>query len=353
MGLTISLAIFAILIGIAVGITLQKGRACTNTAFRNLLLFKNNELITFVIIAVSVQIIGYYFLYTLNIPNFEFIANPISFSYVFIPLGGFIFGLGTVVAGGCAGGICYRIGEGSGASLLGFFGFATGIVIIASSPLTEAIDNIRIDTDFQINNETPSLTHILPRFVWALIGLVILIYTSIHYYRKINLNQIKLTHLLKSWNPVVTGLSLGFLGILARYSSALAGRNFGLSTTDGIAEIFETIFLLEKIGWIGVFIIGLIVGSLISAVRGNEFNISIPSSNEFVRFYGGGIMLGTGAMLGYGCNFGHIFGGLPELGLSSVFALLFMLMGNRVGSYLFYIKYKQEIPNSSPISIRN
>ena len=353
MDLTIGLAIFAILIGIAVGITLQKGRACTNTAFRNLLLFKNNELITFVIIAVSVQIIGYYFLYILNIPNFEFIANPISFSYIFIPLGGFIFGLGTVVAGGCAGGICYRIGEGSGASMLGFFGFATGIVIIASSPLTGPIDNIRGDTDFQINNETPSLTHILPRFVWALIALVILIYTSIHYYRKINLNQIKLTHLLKSWNPVVTGLSLGTLGILARYSSALAGRNFGLSTTDGIAEIFETIFLFEKIGWIGVFIIGLIVGSLISAVRGNEFKISIPSSNEFIRFYGGGIMLGTGAMLGYGCNFGHIFGGIPELGLSSVFALLFMLIGNRVGSYLFYIKYNQPIPISSPFQFES
>ncbi|OLS28314.1 MAG: hypothetical protein HeimC2_08060 [Candidatus Heimdallarchaeota archaeon LC_2] len=353
MTLTFGLAIFAILIGISVGITLQRGRACTNTAFRNFLLFKNNELITFVIIAVSVQIIGYYFLYTLSIPNFEFIANPISFSYIFIPLGGFIFGLGTVVAGGCAGGICYRVGEGSGASLLGFFGFATGIVIIASSPLTDPIDNFRGDTNLQINNETPSLTHIMPRSIWALLAVVILIYTSITYYKKVNLNQIKLTHLLKSWNPVLTGLSLGVLGVIARYSSALAGRNFGLSTTDGIHEIYKAVFLFEQIGWIGVFILGLIIGSLISAVRGNEFKISIPSSHEFIRFYGGGIMLGTGAMLGYGCNFGHIFGGIPELGLSSVFALLFMLIGNRVGSYLFYIKYNQEIPTSSPISIRN
>ena len=189
MDLTIGLAIFAALIGIAVGITLQRGRACTNTAFRNFLLFKNNELITFVVIAVSIQLIGYYFLSILSITNFEFIANPISFSYIFIPLGGFIFGLGTVVAGGCAGGICYRIGEGSGASLLGFFGFATGIVIIADSPLTNSIDNIRGDTNLQINNETPSLTHILPRFVWALIAVVILIYTAFNYYKKVNLNQ--------------------------------------------------------------------------------------------------------------------------------------------------------------------
>ncbi|MCE7736556.1 MAG: YeeE/YedE family protein, partial [Candidatus Heimdallarchaeota archaeon] len=162
MGLTIGLAIFGALIGIAAGIVLQRGRACTNTAFRNFLLFKNNELVSFVIITVCVELIGYYFLTILSIPNFQFNSNPISFSYIFIPLGGFIFGLGTVVAGGCAGGVCYRIGEGSGASLLAFVGFASGIVIVASSPLTKSIDNLRNQTNFQINNETPSLTHILP-----------------------------------------------------------------------------------------------------------------------------------------------------------------------------------------------
>ncbi len=352
MSLGIEAAIFGLLIGISVGIVLQRGRACTNTAFRNFLLFRNNELLSFVIIAVCVEMVGYYFLSALNIPNFDFNSNPISFSYIFIPIGGFIFGLGTVVAGGCAGGICYRIGEGSGASTLGFFGFATGIALIADSPLTKPIDNIRDQSNLEINNETPSLTHILPRIVWTLLALVVLIYIIYSYNKKVNLNQIKLTHLLSNWNPVTTGLLLGIFGILARYSSGLSGRDFGMSTVDGVSEIFKTVFLFEEIGWPGVFIIGLIIGSLISAVRGNEFKFSIPSKNEFYRFYLGGIMLGSGAMLGYGCNFGHIFGGIPELGISSIFALIFMLIGNQVGSQLFYIRYNQPLPESTPQSIR-
>ena len=51
--------LFAILIGGAVGITLQRGRVCSNTAFRNLLLIKNSEIALVFLVAVLVEIIGY------------------------------------------------------------------------------------------------------------------------------------------------------------------------------------------------------------------------------------------------------------------------------------------------------
>ena len=151
---------------------------------------------------------------------------------------------------------------------------------------------------------------------------------------------------------MTVGIGLGLLGIIARYASTKAGREFGLSTTDGIGAIFDSLINFKSLDWAGVFIVGLILGALVSSSSGNEFKISIPQLNEFVRFYLGGLLLGIGAMLGYGCNFGHIFGGIPELGISSLVALIFMLFGNRIGSYLFYIKYNQALPESTPYSIR-
>ena len=67
-----------------------------------------------------------------------------------------------------------------------------------------------------------------------------------------------------------------------------------------------------------------------------------------MRFYGGGILLGSGAMLAKGCNFGHIFGGIPELGISSIIALITMMLGNWLGSYIFYLKLQNGIPKSTP-----
>ena len=54
-------------------------------------------------------------------------------------------------------------------------------------------------------------------------------------------------------------------------------------------------------------------------------------------------------MMAGGCNFGHILGGIPELGLSSFIAFPLMILGNYIGSYLFYIRFDQKLPASTPI----
>ena len=339
----------AIIIGLLVGFTLQRGRACTNSAFRNLLLKGNTELMMMIIVTVCVELIGYYVLSTGVLGN-EFTSNPLPFSYILIPLGGFIFGLGTVVAGGCAGGVCYRVGEGSMSSLLALFGFATGIVIIGASPLTGGVNSFRTNTLLSIDGATPSLSAILPRIYWTILAVIILIFTIYRYFVKQRKQEIKLKHLLPRWTPITTGIILGLLGVGARYYSTLSGRAFGLSTTDGIAELFQTLFLFKPIGWAGAFIGALILGSAISSSFNKEMKLSIPDRRSVFRFFGGGVMLGVGAMLGTGCNFGHIFGGIPELGMSSFAALVFMMIGNGIGSQIYYIKMNNKFPISSPSS---
>ncbi|MHA2249181.1 MAG: YeeE/YedE family protein [Candidatus Kariarchaeaceae archaeon] len=347
MELSLVNAILGLSIGIIVGWILQRGRACTNSAFRNLLISKNSELFLFVLVTVTIELIGYQLLASLNLTNFKFQSNPIEMSYVLLPMGGFIFGLGMVFAGGCAGGTCYRIGEGSINAIIAFIGFVSGLVLI-EFPLNQLSNNIWNNTLWTINNETPSLEQVLPRWIWTIFALGI---TSIFVLRYHNLktnNLLELSHLLKNWNPINTGVLLGIFGVFARFTSTLSGREFGLSTTDGIASLVQTLVLFDPIDWIGTFILGLMLGSFVSAYKGKEWKLSIPKRNEIIRFYGGGILLGSGAMLAKGCNFGHIFGGIPELGLSSIFAFLAMILGNWFGSYVFYIKLQNGLPKSSP-----
>ena len=79
-----------------------------------------------------------------------------------------------------------------------------------------------------------------------------------------------------------------------------------------------------------------------------EFEVIIPTRKDVFKFFGGGFLLGIGAMMAGGCNIGHIFSGIPELGISSFFAMIFIIFGNWIGSYLHYIKWKNKWPESTP-----
>ncbi|MHA1975744.1 MAG: YeeE/YedE family protein [Candidatus Hodarchaeales archaeon] len=343
--------LLALIIGLATGLVLQRGRICANTAFRNLLLVRNSELASILFITVLVEIIGYQILEIL--PGSEFHSNPIPFSILLLPLGAFIFGLGTVIAGGCAGGTCYRIGEGSVKSLLAFIGFGLGVGILVVNPFEELVDNIRTSTDWSINGHIPSLELLFPRWVWTTITIVLLIAVV----AKITPRTSKLTHLRPSWTPIISGVLLGFLGIGARITSTSTGRAFGFSTTDGIGELFQALAGIinliepETVGWAGFFIIGLIAGSFVSSLEIKEFKLKIPNLIDAIKFTGGGFILGFGAILALGCNFGHILGGIPELGISSFVATLFMILGNWCASFIMYKRLNQPIPSSTPIRI--
>jgi hypothetical protein len=164
----------------------------------------------------------------------------------------------------------------------------------------------------------------------------------------------QLPHLRENWPPIVAGLLLGSLGTLARFFSTIAGRSFGLSTTDGVGELFAVFptllgFTSSQLGWAGILILGIIIGASLSSVQIKEFKLKIPNRRDFIRFFGGGLLLGVGAMMASGCNFGHILGGIPELGISSFVALVFMIFGNWIASYLVYNVIGEETPLSTPL----
>lgn len=121
------LALFWILGG-CFGFILQKSRFCFTASMRDPYLTGSTSVTRAVLIAFAVTTIGFAaikygaFVKGLPIPGQGYIA-PVSLATV---VGAFIFGIGMVIAGGCASGTLMRVGEGFGMQVLSLFFFVIG-----------------------------------------------------------------------------------------------------------------------------------------------------------------------------------------------------------------------------------
>lgn len=116
------------LTGIAFGFILQRSKFCFAAAIRDPYLIKGTSLTKAMLIAFAVTTIGFtaikYGAYINNqaIPGQGSIA-PISFATI---VGGVLFGIGMVLAGGCASGVLMRSGEGFQMQILTLIFFIIG-----------------------------------------------------------------------------------------------------------------------------------------------------------------------------------------------------------------------------------
>ncbi len=101
-----------LLIGLSFGVILQRARFCFTASLRDPYLTGGTSLTKAVLIAFAITSIGFvaiqYGAYIRGLPIPGFIS-PISLATV---IGAFVFGIGMVIAGGCASGTLMRVGEG-------------------------------------------------------------------------------------------------------------------------------------------------------------------------------------------------------------------------------------------------
>ena len=100
--------------GIIFGFILQKSRFCFTAAMRDLYLTRRATVFKALLVALALTTIGitaikyFYFLNGQVIPGKSYVL-PVSLATA---IGGLIFGIGMVIAGGCASGTLMRVGEG-------------------------------------------------------------------------------------------------------------------------------------------------------------------------------------------------------------------------------------------------
>jgi uncharacterized membrane protein YedE/YeeE len=117
--------------GVAFGFILQRTRFCFTAALRDPFLTGGTSLAKAVLVALAVTSLGFWaikfgaFNRGLPIPGQSFVV-PISLNTV---IGGFIFGIGMVISGGCASGTLMRVGEGFTMQILSLAFFVVGSIL--------------------------------------------------------------------------------------------------------------------------------------------------------------------------------------------------------------------------------
>lgn len=120
-----------LLFGIGFGVILQRSRFCFTAAFRDPILTRTNSLTNALLLSVTIGSIGVVIL------NFIYLSQgrklvgidavyPLS---VLTIIGGILFGIGMVIAGGCASGTLVRIGEGMKLNFISFVFFIIGAIL--------------------------------------------------------------------------------------------------------------------------------------------------------------------------------------------------------------------------------
>lgn len=81
--------------------------------------------------------------------------------------------------------------------------------------------------------------------------------------------------------------------------------------------------------------LGIIFGALLATLFASQFKIKkIKSKKQVLAAVLGGLLMGYGARIGFGCNIGALYSGIASLSLSGWVFALFLFLGAMVGSKL-------------------
>lgn len=355
---TAAFVISGLLIGGAFGFVLQRGRFCMNSAYREVL-FGDYTLFRAYLLAVVITMIGANLIEDLGWLRRVNEAGVVVIGQLerqaFLPwanmVGGYIFGMGIVLAGGCGSGILYRLGEGNLAYVVAVIGFFFGIAATKFGVL-EPLYDLLVSARWPKQGPAPTLNGLLGVNKWVVIAAISVVFLYFVFQGRPFLKAGR----GYSWS--VAGLLVGIIAVAAWWASEyFGGRARGLSFTGPVREFFFTVLfgnyrndptavvpaesrtlLGATFSWSAVYVAAVPVGAYLSARLLHEFGLKVPPPRDMMRGLFGGFLMGVGAEIGGGCNIGHGITGVSTLAISSWVANAFIFLGDWTMVYFLLIR---------------
>lgn len=296
-------------------------------------------------------------------------VNPVSMS---VMMGAFIFGIGMQLGGGCASGTLYTAGGGSARMLVTLLFFCIGSVIATS----------HLDWWFALPHLEPiSLVEslgVIPGLLLSFIIFAIIAAATVYYEKKRHGSlEIEPSSKHQGWKRFIRGpwplIWGGIILTLLNFATlALAGRPWGVTSALAVwGAKGATLVGIDVASWdywqkagnakalaeslwfdiTSMMNFGIMLGALLAASLAGKFapNFNIPK-RSLIAAVVGGIMLGYGARLAYGCNIGAYFSGIASGSLHGWLWLVFAFIGNGIGVKLRPIFFPDEKPQPEKLS---
>ncbi len=354
-------AFSAVVVGLMLGFIMQRGRFCLNSAFRDIIFVEDLDMFRAYLLCVVVALIGTNVLEDSGlIMTFDQQAGHLVSSGLmrqnFLPIanifGGFLFGLGIVLAGGCASGIVYRLGEGQLSALFAIFGFFFGVVTTTTGML-QPVHTLLKGYGLEVNGKNnPAIWDLFggsPSAKWATIAVFSIAALAFVWKGKPTFGK---TRNGFTWG--LTGILIGAVTIIAwEVSSLFGGFPRGLAITTPMTEFFNSVLYnsshspFQEYSFLGIFkgtwgvffIFAIPLGAAISAVALKEFIWKIPPAKEVLTVMFGSFLMGVGAVIAGGCNLGHGVTGMSTMSIASLVAITSIILGNWT---MVYFKFMQD-----------
>ena len=341
-----------LLLGAALGFVMQRGRFCVTGAFRDVWIARRTRWLTAFFVVIAIQSAGVFALQSagmLTLPTSN-LALPA------VLVGSLLFGVGIVLAGGCATGTYYRSGEGLVGSWIALGLYALFASVMKNGALAGVNEEFRAQ-----RVEASTLYGSLGVSPWVLVA-VLLAGTGAavgwHLSRRKKVAQLPARHtglrhwlFEKPWDPFVTAVLVAVLAIAAYPLSFATGRESGLGITTPSANIVSFLVTGEvdfARSWSVLLVLGILVGSYAAAKGAGEFKIRVPDARTTVRAIAGGTLMGVGAAWAGGCTIGNSMVQTAQLSLQGWLALLFTFLGVGLGARLFITSHRRTGALTSP-----
>jgi hypothetical protein len=254
------------------------------------------------------------------------VSVPPSFGLVTC-IAGFIYGIGMVLAVGCAGAVFYRAGEGK----------LDYLYVVAAFTLSAWFSNNWLAGPVHAFSRSKGLSTTLHHALTIdrlLVVIIVVVAGVLWSIRGQN-------HAYKGgWNWTTTGLCIGVIGTAAWTVRALDGKPFGLGTMQGSDEFASLLLEWDRSAVNGslLMVLGIPLGSFIAS-RLNGRSPARPFGSKRIRLaLAGGLLMGVSASLAAGDNVLHGLSGVPILAVSSLSFMPFVILGIWTGVKLKWIE---------------
>lgn len=353
---------FSALLGLALGVVLQRTRFCFLCHARDWHDKDDARGLLAILLALAVGSIGYQIVVGswLPVPGRlppDLHIGPVSWALV---LAGIAFGAGMLISGSCLSAHLYRLGEGATVSpfaLIGaVFGFGLGFntwnhfysATIAEAPILWLPQQLGYAGALLLQLgvlgllavllwRKPLPTHAARAPVTALREGIARLFEGRWPYWTGGLIVGLIAVLI-----IIRTKPLGVTAALGSVARRIGEQQFwvpqrldGLDTLGGCATVIQDALLTPN----GALVLALIAGSFASALAAGQFTPRLPTLRDVARGLIGGTLLGWGSMIGLGCTIGTLLSGISAGAVSGwVFALsvfLTLWLGFRIQAQLF------------------
>lgn len=289
-----------------------------NSAFRDVIFVNDLTLFRAWLLALVVAILGANLIESLGFMGEDGLRRQV-FAPVAAIVGGYLFGIGIVMGGGCGTGILYKQGEGQLAALMTTFTFGLTLMATQHGPLKPIAQFLRgykvpVGTDADGNPvDNPALWDMLggAGAKWIVIAVIIAVFITVVLRGKPFAKGPK-----KGWSWSVGGALVGLVVVFAWWASYFwGGQARGISAAGPTTEAFLMVSMGNSLArdpmfdfwgittgsWSALYVLGIPLGAYLSARGLGEFKLTVPRDpNEIVRVMFGGVIMGFGAAVAGG-----------------------------------------------------